>query len=231
MTAPTPQGTGTAEGDDLLARIRQERGYTLSYHEIYARLEPRFLEAYAGLYRACTLDARSLPPAWRETVWVALLNSIREEVGSIHLERAAAAGVGTSEVLAAIRLAAVAEAWESLDFAFSHWQSFVEGESRDESYLGLVDQAAAPLSGPLVDLVLMVVHAARRRGDAFLLHLGRCLAAGVPEEQVGEALSYVMQPVGANRLLWATDLWLAALRDGRLPPSTRLGRPDPTRTA
>ena len=225
-------GTGSAHGDEVLARIRAERGYTLSYHEIYARLDPTFLEAYAGLYRACTLDERALPADRRETVWIALLNGIREEVGSIHLERAAAAGVDGDAVTAAVRLAAVADSWESLDFAFAHWQRFLTGQERDEEYLGLVRAAAQPLAEDLTDLVLMVVHAARRRGEPFLLHLGRCLGAGVPEDQVAEALSYVMQPVGANRLLWATDLWLEALRDGRLPPSAHLGRADlSTRTA
>ena len=223
MTEQTPD---TSAAEELLAKIRGERGYTLSYHEVYARLEPKFLDAYAGLYRACTLDERFLTPAWREIVWVALLNGIREHVGSIHLERAATAGVSHEEMLAAIRLAAIAETWESLDFAFEWWQRYLGEEELTRTYLGMVERTSQPLEGPVVDLALAVVHGARRREEPFLLHLGRCLSAGVPEEQIGEALSYIMQPVGANTLLWATDLWLEALRDGRLPASEHLGRAD-----
>jgi alkylhydroperoxidase/carboxymuconolactone decarboxylase family protein YurZ len=220
----SPASEQEVDGTVLLERMRGERGYTLSYHEIYGRLEPRLLTAYAELYRACTLDERVLSPRWRELVWVALLGSIREQVGSIHLDRAEAAGVGRDELSFVIRLAAVAECWDPLAFAHDSWSDYLAGRSAEAPYLEVIETARGPLEEPLADLVMLVVQAARQREKPFLLHLRRCYDSGLPETHIAEGLSYVLQPVGANRLLWATDLWLEALRKGVLPPSPVLGR-------
>lgn len=208
---------------EVLERIRAERGYTLSYHEIYSRIEPSFLEAYGGLYRACTLDRRFLSPRWRELVWVGLLAAAQEGIGSIHLDRGRDAGVSPHEFSAAIRLAGIAESWDTLAFAHSNWSAYLPDLELAGLYLEQADIARGPLEAEVSDLLLMVVHAIRQRPEPFLLHLRRCYT-GVAEEQIAEALSYILQPVGANQLLWATDLWLEALRDGRLEPSPVLGR-------
>lgn len=207
----------------LLDRIRGERGYTLSYHEIYSRLEPSFLEAYADLYRACTLTPRALDARRREAVWVALLAAIDEEVGSIHLDRAIAAGASSEDLADAVRLAALADTWPTLAFAHRHWQAYLEPATRQTTYLRLVEDGRGGIGATTADLVLMVVQAAQERPEPYLLHLQRCHQAGLPEVQIAEALSYLLQPCGANRLLWATDRWLDALRDGTLPPSPTLG--------
>lgn len=210
-------------GDALLEKMRAERGYLLSYHEVYGRLDPTLLERYADLYRAFTLDRRFLEPRRRELVWIGLLAAIDEHVGSIHLERAVQAGVTPRDMAAALSLAAVAGAWPTIAFGAGHWERFVEARAED-LYAALVDAGRGPIEPHLADLILIVVHGARRTETPFVYHLGRALTAGIPEPEVAEAVSYLLLPTGANTLLWATDAWVQALRDGRLRESPTMGR-------
>lgn len=210
-------------GEALLEKMRAERGYLLSYHEVYGRLDPTLLERYADLYRSFTLDRRFLDPRRRELVWVGLLAAIDEHVGSLHLERAVQAGVTSHEMAAAVSLAGVAGAWPTIAFAAGHWERFIEAGPED-LYAALVEVGRGPIEPELAELILAVVHGARRTVAPFVYHLGRALTAGIPEPEVAEAVSYLLLPTGANTLLWATDAWLAALRDGRLPESPTMGR-------
>ncbi|MCL6648204.1 MAG: carboxymuconolactone decarboxylase family protein [Chloroflexi bacterium] len=209
----------------LLEQLRAERGYLLSYHEVYGRLEPEFLQEYADLYRAFTLRPRFLTPRQRELVWTGLLTAIHEHVGSLHLERAVAAGVTAEELAAAVTLAGVADAWPSLAFGAQRWQQFIHAEVA-QLYGALLEGGRGPIEPGTATLIVLVVQGARRREEPFVHHLRQLLDAGVPEIQIAEALSYLLLPVGANTLLWATDLWLQALRDGRLPESPTFGRAD-----
>lgn len=206
----------TIDGRRLLEGIREERGYTLSFHEILARLDPEYLVAYRDFYRAITLGERVLSPQQRETVWICLLVSVREEVGTIHVERARAAGVGEEEVAAFIGLAAVADAWDSFAFAAEHWSWLVEDRS-EAGYLGIVTSVSDGLDPIAVELALLAAHAGRRRRRPFEIHLRRLHERGVSEAAIIEAITYVQQPCGANTLLWATDTWLDAMAEGVVP--------------
>jgi len=203
-----------ADVDSLLQRMRDERGYALSYHEILARTDPRLLEAYQVLYARFTLDGRHLDARRRELVWTALLTVSNEHVGSLHLERAVAAGATADELRAAIALAGVTAAWDQMAFAHQHWSALLGGSDFSSEYRRLVDAAAAELEQSETELILLVCAAARRSEGQYLDQLARCYAAQLPEEEMAEAVSYLLLPNGANALLWATDLWLDALASG-----------------
>jgi alkylhydroperoxidase/carboxymuconolactone decarboxylase family protein YurZ len=211
----------TTDGRRLLDEIRTERGYTLSFHEILARVDADYLAAYRDFYRAITLRERVLTPVQREIIWICLLVAVREEVGTIHVERARDAGIPESGIAACIRLAAVADAWESLQFAADHWSWLVEDTST-VGYLELVASTSQDLDPVAVELALLAAHAGRRRKQPFDLHLRRLLEQGVSEAAIVEAITYVQQPCGANTLLWATDAWLDAIAAGTLPPGSGL---------
>ncbi len=202
------------EALEILSKIRDERGYTLSYHEIYARVEPELLAAYGELYRTVTLRPRSLEPGEREFLWVALLTSIEEFVGSIHIDRGLEAGMTHEQLVAAMRLAGIAETYGCLAFPAEHWGSRLPGYEPAVEYERLARSAADGVPETLMHLSLLTVQAAHRREEPFLHHLRRCYDHAVPEVEIAEALSYLLQPIGANGLLWATDLWLDALQAG-----------------
>jgi alkylhydroperoxidase/carboxymuconolactone decarboxylase family protein YurZ len=205
--------------DALLAEIRGERGYALSYHEILARTDPAFLSAYRELYRQFTLVPRHLDARKRELIWTALLCSIDEFVGSIHLERALAAGVDPAELRAAVRLGGVASAWDAIVFAHDHWAHLLgSGSSGLDEYRVVIDGCRGPISSIDADLILVNVAGARMKKEQFLHHLTVLLEAGVPEREIVESVSYIMVPTGANTFLWATDVWLEAVQAGEIPP-------------
>ncbi|MGV9802963.1 carboxymuconolactone decarboxylase family protein [Mycobacterium sp. NPDC003449] len=201
--------------ESLLDTIRGERGYTLSYHEIYARTEPDFLARYADLYRAFTLDQRILSPRERELVWIGILVADGERVGTLHLERALEAGITPDEVGDAVAVAAVAHGWPALAFVDDAWTHAVEF-SMWTRYAALLKRSAPLLSAREIELVATATQGALQHGAALLWHLERLYAAGTPEAEIGEVISYLLLPKGANTMLWATDLWLGAIADGRL---------------
>ena len=53
--------------------------------------------------------------------------------------------------------------------------------------------------------------------EHYLHHLAALIAAGVPEREIVESVSYIMLPTGANTFLWATDVWMEAVKEGLLP--------------
>lgn len=210
----TPQ-----DPDQLLAEIRRERGYTLSYHEMLARTETEFLVAYRELYRQFTLVRRHLDPCRRELIWTGLLSSIDEFVGSVHLERALKAGVPVEELRAAVRLGGAAFSWNAITFAHTHWRQLLgdDGANGREEYRQVIAGARGPISAVDADLILVCVAGARMNREQYLHHLSTLVAADVPEREILESVSYVMLPTGANTFLWATDTWMEAVRVGDLP--------------
>lgn len=218
-------------GRDLLAAIRAERGYTLSFHELFARLEPEYLRAYQAYYRATTLTPRALPARDREIVWVAILSCAVADVGTIHVERALAAGASVEECNDAVSLAALAHTWPTFAFAARGWSRFLHTDPTAR-YLSLVDRGFGALDPPLAHLALLGAHAVLRQAEPFLAHLRLARDGGVSEAAVAETLTFLCNPVGSNAMQWATDTWFQALREGRLPPSDVFGHgPPDTRTA
>lgn len=219
--------------EELLAEIRGERGYSLSYHEMLARTDTEFLIAYRELYRQFTLVPRHLDARRRELIWTALLCSIDEFVGSIHLERALAAGVSHSELRDAVRVGGAASAWDAIDFAHSEWPHLLgDGPTGPDEYRVVIDGARGGLPLVEADLILACVSGARMKERQFLHHLNVLLEAGVPEREILESVSYIMLPTGANTFLWATDAWMNAVRAGDLPAGEVMSRVSfDTRTA
>jgi alkylhydroperoxidase/carboxymuconolactone decarboxylase family protein YurZ len=208
----------SVDPDDLLREIRGERGYALSYHEMLARTDTDFLVAYRELYRQFTLVPRHLDARKRELVWTALLSSIDEFVGSVHLERAIAAGVSHDELRSAVRVGGTAAAWDAIDFAHVQWPHLLGGgPSGADEYRSVVAGARGTLTETETDFILVCVAGARMKERQFLHHVAALIDAGVPEREILESVSYIMLPTGANTFLWATDAWMEAVRSGAIP--------------
>lgn len=208
-------------GHPLLDAMRAERGYTLSYHEIYARTEPKFLERYADLYRAFTLDERYLTAREREIVWVGILVADHERVGTLHLERALAIGITPEEIGDAVAVASVAHGYSALAFVEDAW-SHVVSFPLWQRYDALMADAARGLTETELHLCALATHGALKQGPGFLHHLTSLYGLCVPEEQIAEAVSYLLLPKGANTMLWATDEWLQAIAEGLVTPGPGL---------
>ena len=208
---------------EILQNLKSERGYLLSYHFVLNQLDPLLLEAYGGLYRTCTLRERFLSARTRELIWVALLTELREKVGDIHIERAKVCGVTESELSAALKLASISAAWDALEFAGS-WSGTLADDEVIKQYRSIVSFAGDGLNQSEQELLMLTVQGARRTRTPFIMHLRSALELGVSEAEIAEALSYLLMPAGANALLWTTDQWLDAVRQGELPESATFGK-------
>lgn len=213
----TGDAHGTSRADAILGEIRGERGYTLSYHELLARTDPDLLVAYRDMYRRFTIESRRLDTRRRELIWTALLTAIREYVGSVHIERATSAGVPIEDLRAAVRLAGASLSWGAVEYAHGNWTDLLGGASGPDEYRRVVAGCRSPISEVDADLILLVLAGARMAREQFLHHLERSVAAGLPEPEIVEAISYLLVPLGANIFLWATDTWLEAVRAGEVP--------------
>lgn len=203
--------------EEMLERLRTERkGYLLSYHEIFARVEPSLLEAYAELYRRLNLTPRILTEFDREFIWVGLLASIHEEVGSIHIERAITAGLTSEDMLASIRCTAFADSWPTLGFSERAWARFIGHRALDVYADGLATMAGGA-DMRIVHLTLMNIQGHRQRREPFDYHLLSAIKAGATTAEVAEALSYLLIPIGANGFLWCTDRWMELMHEHGVP--------------
>lgn len=206
---------------ELIKSIRAERGYTLSYHEIYARTEPEFLRQYANLYRAFTLNERYLTDRERELVWVGILVADREAVGTLHLERALLAGITASEIADAVSLASLAEGLPALEFAKESWTHVVPFDLW-KHYEEMIRRTAPQMTTRELHLCGLATQGALTHRDAFVWHLCALYDENVPEREIAEAISYLLLPKGANTMLWATDVWLDTIREGKIRAGAEL---------
>lgn len=206
--------TQPIDADALLDVIRGERGYTLSYHELLARTDPRLLSAYRQLYSEFTLVPRHLDERRRELIWAGLLTIASEHVGSLHLERALKVGVEKAELRSAVAMAGVCESWTGFAFAHGHWPDLLGSDDPSVIYRQLITTARGQISEADAELVLLTCAGSRMVEDQFAHHVRRCYDLGIAEADIVEAVSYLLLPRGANTLLWAMDVYLDQIKDG-----------------
>jgi alkylhydroperoxidase/carboxymuconolactone decarboxylase family protein YurZ len=203
-----------------LEAIRAARGFVLPHHGLMAAALPELHAAYEAMYRTLTLDPRHLAPLARESVWLAILSSCEEPVGTHHLQKFRAAGGTDAQALAIFRLAgwaAGASRYATLDAA---WSTHLPTSLRDAYLDGArVLRADGALDEPLARLCLAAIQAACDHPWGLAAELEAALHLGVPEPDLAEALSLIIWPRGVNRFVRAAECWLALIRAGRVPAS------------
>lgn len=192
----------------ILERLQAKRGYLLPYHRMLAAHNPELLARYDDFYEKLTLDQNLLAGRQKEFVWIAILAAAREGVGSLHLDRARAAGLSTAEMETSVALAALAEAFPAFRFGIEHWAAWLPAPAQLARYLALVETARGEVDPALAELALTVCHGIRLDRTGFALHLRRLMAAGGTPAELSEALSYLFIPMGANLLIEIVELWL-----------------------
>lgn len=214
---PSPQAL-RARLDTLRAR----RGFLLEHHGAMAAAMPDLHAAYLAMYTALTVTERHLPPLTKECVWLGILVTAREGVGTHHLELLREAGGTTAMARAIIAMAGFAPVLDALAFAREHWSAFLPDLEAADSYaVGLDALRGTALDAETAELVMLAVHAARGSHDGVALHLRRGYALGVAEDRMAEALSYLMWPCGVNAFLDACTTWHRLMAAGVVEPSAR----------
>lgn len=211
----------------LLARLealRGARGFLLPHHGALAAGAPELHAAYLAMYEALTVAPRHLAPLEKEAVWLAILVVAREGVGTHHLELFARAGGTEAQARALIAAVGAAPMLDALAFAAEHWQAHLPGlpGGLDAAY----EAALASLLSVAVDartaaLAMLAAQAARHSAEGTAHHLRALYRLRVPEEEIVEALSYLIWPRGVNCFLDACAVWHELMRAGEVEPSPR----------
>jgi hypothetical protein len=101
ITGSFIMSTNTALKD--LEAVRDKRGYLLPHHGLLALSAPNLLQHYDQLYSSLTLTERYLDRHDHEFVWLGVLMSTQEALGTHHVQRFLNAG-GTADAVAIIFL-------------------------------------------------------------------------------------------------------------------------------
>lgn len=202
---------------NVLREVRRKRGYLLSYHRLLHALDPELLAAYDAFYTRFTLDDEVLSPVEKETVWLALIAATRARVGTIHLKRAAAAGMGRDAIADALALAAACESLDAIGFARDAFPDWVDESRLLKRYLGAFEAARGRTKPVLAEIAAAVAHAGRRHAEGQRLHLKRAFQMGARPAAVAKALSFVLLHCGGPTMLDAMEVWLKMVKQSKFP--------------
>lgn len=209
--------------DDLRARLeslRAARGFLLPHHGALAAGAPALHDAYLAMYRELTVAPRVLTALERECVWLAILVTAREGIGTHHLELFRQHGGTGTMAESLIMLAGLAPAFDALTFAADHWAAFLPGLST-AAYDRQLAAARGPLPEGITELAMLATHAARHAQGGVAHHLRRAYAVGLDEGAMVESLSYIIWPCGVNAFLAACETWAGLMKSGAVTPSPR----------
>ena len=203
---------------NALQKVREKRGYVLSYHRMLHDLDPELLAAYEAFYTRLTLASRVLNPVEKETVWIALIAATRARPsGIIHMKRAVKAGMSRDAIADAMALAAACESLDAFSFsrdAFSDWADEARLVKR---YLRAFDAARGRTRPVLAEIAAVTAHAGRRCAAGMRIHLVRAFKRGAKREQLAEALSFALLHCGGPTMLAALDCWISTAKSARIP--------------
>ncbi|MBL8701499.1 MAG: hypothetical protein JNK67_24180 [Alphaproteobacteria bacterium] len=212
--------------DDLRRRLedlRKSRGFLLPHHGVMAAAMPDLHESYFVMYRALTLARRHLEDFEKEFVWLAVLISVEEAIGTHHVDLFLKSGGTRAQAAGAARLVGYASSARALDFMAGSWSHLLPGLDPHAAYRDGLDALCAGIDvgRDTIELALAAVNAALRRESGLRFHLIDAYKRGIPEIKIAEALSYIIWPVGVNHFLDACAVWHDLLATGAVTPSPR----------
>lgn len=205
-----------------LDAFRQQRGYLLPHQGALAAALPALQDAYGPFYRTLVQDRHYLSDFEREFVWVVLLSTAREAIGTHHVKLFYDSGATQRHAEAAFRLSAWAAGAPTFAFLHEHWQPHFPAVAAPDAYRRAVAALIAGFEGvppELAQLALLSAHAARADHWGVEQAIRACYADGIAETGMVEVLSLALWPCGINRFIDACDIWLGLMRSGAVRPS------------
>lgn len=209
----------TNELERHLEAVRRKRGYLLPHHGLMATALPGMLEDYDRLYTALALTPRHLNRHDHEVVWLVVLISVNEALGTHHIARFRDAGGTDDEMPDIVSLAAFcrgASAWRFVDDA---WSPHLPGYDAHSDYLRAFRRAAGDIPTSLAHLCAIAAHACAGAWDRFRWQLQGAYADAVPEPEIAEALSLMAFPGSVPNFARACGAWQALILEGAVRPS------------
>jgi hypothetical protein len=220
--APPTSVPTAGEVRSRLDEFRARRGYLMAHQGVMAAALPKLQDGYGVIYKALTLDQNHLLPLEKEFIWLALLATAGEHIGTHHIDLFYRSGGTERQAEAAFRLVAWAAGAAAFAFLDEHWQQHFPTIDARRAYLG---GASALIAGfddverAMARLALVAAHTARRNRWGIATELEACYAECIPEVKIAEAMSLALWPCGVNCFIDASEVWLDLIRAGRVQPS------------
>ena len=207
---------------DVLKKVKEKRGYLLPYHELFGCMDPLLLEKYDEFYTEVTLKTKVLDNKTKEFVWIGILACASEEAGTIHLKRARDAGITDDEISDVIILTQVALGFNVLRFVEKKWGSFLPNIRVTEVYDRFLKHLKKNVRLPekTVELIFIGIYAALEVKEGLSFHLLRAKECGVRDEEIAEAMSFIVLPRGANTMLEAAGVLKNLVKEGKYKPDS-----------
>jgi alkylhydroperoxidase/carboxymuconolactone decarboxylase family protein YurZ len=215
-----------AEVERRLAEVRAKRGFLLPHHGLLAIAAPRLLAGYDAAYTALTLEPRVMAERDKEFVWLAVLVACDEAIATHHIRKFRDAGGTDAEVELAVRLAAFAEGAGRYEFAAEKWHRHLPAYDRERAYRTALSAliAGSRVAPGLVEVALAAVQTTRRAWWELALHIRGAYAAGVPEMELAEGISYAMFPGSIPNFVDACGVWQRMIAAGEVAPTSEAFR-------
>jgi alkylhydroperoxidase/carboxymuconolactone decarboxylase family protein YurZ len=207
---------------DVLKRVKEKRGYLLPYHEFFACMDPVLLEKYDEFYTEVTLKSKVLDNKTKELVWIGILACASEEAGTIHLKRGRKAGISDEEISNVIMITQVAKGFDVLLFVEEKWGSFLPGIKPMEVYGEFVNhlKKGLGLQEKAIELIFIGIYAALEIRKGLEFHLLRAKERGIRDEEIAEAMSFIILPRGGNTMLEAAGILKDLVKEGKYKPDS-----------
>lgn len=204
---------------DMLARIRDKRGYLLPHHGLMAVSSPGLLSDYDALYSAIALTERQLSRREHEFVWLGVLVATDEVLGTHHLKRYRDAGGTDDEMAVAMSLTALAKGCGAYQFVNDHWLPHLPGFLPRDIYLDAFRQLAGRTRLPLAHMLGCGVHMCMSNWAGLRWQIVAAYEDNVNELELAEALTVAMFPGSVPYFVEAAKVWRELILENRVQAS------------
>ena len=202
-----------------LSDIQAKRGYLLPHHGLMAISTPLLLERYDSLYSALTLEERHLSRHAHEFVWLGVLISCKESLGSHHVKRFVDAGGDTAHLGLATAITAIAKGSEGYLFVEDHWVPHLSTVKPREQYLAAFEQVIGSVDPALAHMTACAVHTCSGNWRPLKWQIEAAYRAGVKELELAEALSLAIFPGSLPYYVRAAEVWRQLIIEGTVTAS------------
>jgi hypothetical protein len=199
--------------------IHAKRRYLLPHHGLMAISTPDLLERYDSLYSALTLEERHLSRYAHEFVWLGVLISCEESLGSHHVKRFVDAGGDAAHLGLATAITAMAKGSEGYLFTEDHWLPHLPAVNPRAQYLAAFEQVIGLVAPALAHMTACAVHTCTGNWRALKWQIEAAYEAGANELELAEALSLAMFPGSVPYYVRAAEVWRQLIVEGAVPAS------------
>ena len=112
--------------EELVSRLRKERGYVLDFMEFFAEYDPDFIERYDEILMGI-LQSKHLPEKYKHLIWCATSACMLNEKSlEIHTRKALETGATPNELVETLELAFVHGGVPALFYATKYVKAAIE---------------------------------------------------------------------------------------------------------